>query len=140
MESEASSFWFIKNHCILLHRRTLFNEVLCVQVFVNDQFLNWDPEHRIKVRIVSARAYHSLFMHNMWASAKLTKQPTFMSWHILSFTCIARAFFERAVLLAGASAPLLKSWRALALRTSQSTTRGCFHATGIHITWLPRLA
>jgi hypothetical protein len=35
------------------------------QVFVNDQFLNWDPEHRIKVRIVSARAYHSLFMHNM---------------------------------------------------------------------------
>ncbi|TQD98693.1 hypothetical protein C1H46_015686 [Malus baccata] len=35
------------------------------KVFVNDQFLNWDPEHRIKVRIVSARAYHSLFMHNM---------------------------------------------------------------------------
>lgn len=35
------------------------------QVYVNDQFLNWDPEHRIKVRIVSARAYHSLFMHNM---------------------------------------------------------------------------
>ncbi|GFZ18922.1 phosphoenolpyruvate carboxykinase 1 [Actinidia rufa] len=35
------------------------------KVFVNDQFLNWDLEHRIKVRIVSARAYHSLFMHNM---------------------------------------------------------------------------
>lgn len=35
------------------------------KVFVNDQFLNWDPEHRIKVRIVSARAYHALFMHNM---------------------------------------------------------------------------
>ncbi|KAI5355834.1 hypothetical protein L3X38_008729 [Prunus dulcis] len=35
------------------------------KVYVNDQFLNWDPEHRIKVRIVSARAYHSLFMHNM---------------------------------------------------------------------------
>ncbi|KAL5777481.1 hypothetical protein ACOSP7_010407 [Xanthoceras sorbifolium] len=35
------------------------------KVFVNDQFLNWDPELRIKVRIVSARAYHSLFMHNM---------------------------------------------------------------------------
>ncbi|XP_002528904.2 phosphoenolpyruvate carboxykinase (ATP) 1 [Ricinus communis] len=35
------------------------------KVFVNDQFLNWDPENRIKVRIVSARAYHSLFMHNM---------------------------------------------------------------------------
>lgn len=35
------------------------------KVFVNDQFLNWDPENRIKVRIISARAYHSLFMHNM---------------------------------------------------------------------------
>jgi phosphoenolpyruvate carboxykinase (ATP) len=35
------------------------------KVFVNDQFLNWDTAHRLKVRIVSARAYHSLFMHNM---------------------------------------------------------------------------
>ncbi|BAB10675.1 phosphoenolpyruvate carboxykinase (ATP) (EC 4.1.1.49) [Arabidopsis thaliana] len=35
------------------------------KVFVNDQYLNWDPENKIKVRIVSARAYHSLFMHNM---------------------------------------------------------------------------
>lgn len=35
------------------------------KVFVNDQFLNWDPQNKIKVRIVSARAYHSLFMHNM---------------------------------------------------------------------------
>jgi phosphoenolpyruvate carboxykinase (ATP) len=35
------------------------------KVFVNDQFLNWDEENRIKVRIISARAYHSLFMHNM---------------------------------------------------------------------------
>ncbi|MCO5599578.1 hypothetical protein L7F22_053684 [Adiantum nelumboides] len=35
------------------------------KVFVNDQFLNWDPEHRIKVRIISARAYHALFMYNM---------------------------------------------------------------------------
>ncbi|KAK4374367.1 hypothetical protein RND71_005044 [Anisodus tanguticus] len=35
------------------------------KVFVNDQFLNWDPNNRTKVRIVSARAYHSLFMHNM---------------------------------------------------------------------------
>jgi len=36
------------------------------KVFVNDQFLNWDPENKIKVRIISARAYHSLFMHNMY--------------------------------------------------------------------------
>eukprot|EP00250_Pteridium_aquilinum_P009310 c18587_g1_i1 orf=3-1154(-) len=35
------------------------------KVYVNDQYLNWDPEHQIKVRIISARAYHSLFMYNM---------------------------------------------------------------------------
>eukprot|EP00270_Netrium_digitus_P004829 TRINITY_DN161_c0_g1_i1.p1 TRINITY_DN161_c0_g1~~TRINITY_DN161_c0_g1_i1.p1 ORF type:complete len:528 (+),score=86.56 TRINITY_DN161_c0_g1_i1:125-1708(+) len=35
------------------------------KVFVNDQFLNWDPEHRLKVRIITARAYHALFMYNM---------------------------------------------------------------------------
>ncbi|KAL5078339.1 hypothetical protein RYX36_017323 [Vicia faba] len=46
----------VENHC---------HPNLILQVFVNDQFLNWDPENRIKVRIVSARAYHSLFMHNM---------------------------------------------------------------------------
>ncbi len=44
---------------------------MCDQVFVNDQFLNWDPENRIKVRIISARAYHSLFMHNMWVEINL---------------------------------------------------------------------
>ncbi|KAG5528174.1 hypothetical protein RHGRI_028947 [Rhododendron griersonianum] len=38
------------------------------KVFVNDQFLNWDPNNQIKVRIVSARAYHSLFMHNMYVT------------------------------------------------------------------------
>eukprot|EP00897_Mesotaenium_endlicherianum_P006215 jgi/Mesen1/5621/ME000282S04780 len=35
------------------------------KIYVNDQYLNWDPEHRLKVRIISARAYHSLFMNNM---------------------------------------------------------------------------
>ncbi len=43
----------------------LFCCYVWTQVFVNDQFLNWDVENRIKVRIISARAYHSLFMHNM---------------------------------------------------------------------------
>jgi phosphoenolpyruvate carboxykinase (ATP) len=30
-----------------------------------DAFAGWDPRHRIKVRVVCARAYHALFMHNM---------------------------------------------------------------------------
>jgi phosphoenolpyruvate carboxykinase (ATP) len=34
-------------------------------VYVVDGFAGWDPEYRIKVRVVCARAYHALFMHNL---------------------------------------------------------------------------
>ncbi len=30
-----------------------------------DAFAGWDEKHRVKVRVVCARAYHALFMHNM---------------------------------------------------------------------------
>ncbi len=30
-----------------------------------DGFAGWDPKYRVKVRIICARAYHALFMHNM---------------------------------------------------------------------------
>ena len=30
-----------------------------------DAYAGWDEKHRIKVRIICARAYHALFMHNM---------------------------------------------------------------------------
>ncbi len=35
------------------------------KLYVIDGFAGWDPENRIKVRIICARAYHALFMHNM---------------------------------------------------------------------------
>ncbi len=34
-------------------------------LYVLDGYAGWDPDHRIKVRIVCSRAYHALFMHNM---------------------------------------------------------------------------
>ncbi len=37
----------------------------CDQLFVVDGFAGWDPDTRIKVRIICTRAYHALFMHNM---------------------------------------------------------------------------
>jgi len=37
----------------------------CDRVFVFDGFAGWDPENRIKVRVITTRAYHALFMHNM---------------------------------------------------------------------------
>ena len=35
------------------------------QLYVVDGFAGWDPDYRIKVRIICSRAYHALFMHNM---------------------------------------------------------------------------
>jgi len=34
-------------------------------LYVVDGFAGWDPDHRLKVRIICARAYHALFMRNM---------------------------------------------------------------------------
>ncbi|EIE24776.1 hypothetical protein COCSUDRAFT_53066 [Coccomyxa subellipsoidea C-169] len=35
------------------------------RLYIFDGFAGWDPESRIKVRVVCARAYHALFMYNM---------------------------------------------------------------------------
>ncbi|MEZ4399352.1 MAG: phosphoenolpyruvate carboxykinase (ATP) [Kofleriaceae bacterium] len=35
------------------------------RLYVVDGFAGWDPGYRLKIRIVCARAYHALFMHNM---------------------------------------------------------------------------
>ena len=37
----------------------------CDKLFVMDGFAGWDPDSRIKVRIICTRAYHALFMNNM---------------------------------------------------------------------------
>ena len=36
------------------------SELYCV-----DAFAGWDPSYRLKVRVICARPYHALFMHNM---------------------------------------------------------------------------
>jgi len=35
------------------------------QLYVIDGFAGWDPKYQIKVRVITTRAYHALFMHNM---------------------------------------------------------------------------
>jgi len=34
-------------------------------VYVVDGYAGWDPAYQRKIRVISARAYHALFMHNM---------------------------------------------------------------------------
>ncbi len=36
-----------------------------LRLYVVDAFAGWDPRYRIKVRVICARPYHALFMHNM---------------------------------------------------------------------------
>ena len=35
------------------------------RLYVVDGYAGWDPKHQQKIRVVCARAYHALFMHNM---------------------------------------------------------------------------
>jgi phosphoenolpyruvate carboxykinase (ATP) len=47
--------------------RSIATEFLttCDALYVVDGFAGWDPTHRWKVRVICARPYHALFMHNM---------------------------------------------------------------------------
>jgi phosphoenolpyruvate carboxykinase (ATP) len=35
------------------------------KLYCVDAFAGWDPQHRVKIRVICARPYHALFMHNM---------------------------------------------------------------------------
>ncbi|HUY31912.1 MAG TPA: phosphoenolpyruvate carboxykinase (ATP) [Pirellulales bacterium] len=35
------------------------------RLYVFDGFAGWHPKHRLKIRLIAARPYHALFMHNM---------------------------------------------------------------------------
>lgn len=35
------------------------------KLYVQDGYVGWDPEYRLKCRIICSRAYHALFMNNM---------------------------------------------------------------------------
>ncbi len=37
----------------------------CEHLYVLDGFAGWDPNNRIKIRVICSRPYHALFMHNM---------------------------------------------------------------------------
>lgn len=56
------------------------------QLFVVDGFAGWDPAYRIKVRVVCARAYHALFMHNMLIRPTPEELETFgePDYHVLN--------------------------------------------------------
>jgi phosphoenolpyruvate carboxykinase (ATP) len=37
----------------------------CKRLYVVDGYAGWDPRRQLKIRVICARPYHALFMHNM---------------------------------------------------------------------------
>ncbi len=70
-ESEHDVWWGPVNHPIdehtfLLNRQRAIDYLNTRdQIYVCDGYAGWDPATRVKVRVLCARAYHALFMHNM---------------------------------------------------------------------------
>ncbi len=56
------------------------------RLFVVDGYAGWDQAHRVKVRVVCARAYHALFMHNLLIRPSPEElaafgEPDFVIWN-----------------------------------------------------------
>ncbi len=49
----------------MLRRRATDYLNSCKNIYVTDGYAGWDPEYRVKVRVICSRPYHALFMHNM---------------------------------------------------------------------------
>jgi phosphoenolpyruvate carboxykinase (ATP) len=49
----------------------------CKRLYVVDAFAGWDPEHRLKVRVICSRPYHALFMYNMLIRPTAEELATF---------------------------------------------------------------
>jgi len=48
------------------------------RLYVVDGYAGWDPDYRIKIRVICARAYHALFMHNMLIRPEPQDLPHFV--------------------------------------------------------------
>jgi phosphoenolpyruvate carboxykinase (ATP) len=70
-ESAADVWWGsvnrpIDDHTFRLNRQRAIDYLNTRdQIYVVDGFAGWDPNCRVKVRVLCARAYHALFMHTM---------------------------------------------------------------------------
>ncbi|MBS0209238.1 MAG: phosphoenolpyruvate carboxykinase (ATP) [Planctomycetes bacterium] len=47
------------------------------RIYVIDGYAGWDPKYRLKIRVVCARPYHALFMHNMLIRPSAAELATF---------------------------------------------------------------
>jgi len=50
---------------------------ICEVLYIVDGYAGWDPNYQIKVRVICARPYHALFMHNMLIRPSAEELQTF---------------------------------------------------------------
>jgi len=68
----------IEDHTFLLNRQRAIDYLNTRdQIYVCDGYAGWDPRLRVKVRVICARAYHALFMHNMLIRPSLEELERF---------------------------------------------------------------
>ena len=80
----AGDIWWSEVNIKLDEHTFLVNRVravdylnVCDRIYVVDGYAGWDPKYRIKVRVICARAYHALFMHNMLMRPSRTELENF---------------------------------------------------------------
>lgn len=88
------------------------------RLYVIDGFAGWDPEHRIKVRIICERPYHALFMNNMLIrptrkELQVYGEPDYVIYNagrinadpgisgVTTETCVALSFENREMVILG---------------------------------------
>ena len=100
-QDEKEYIWWDKNspnipmdqETFLINRETAICYLNNLEkVFVFDGFAGWDKEHQIKVRVISSRPYHCLFMHNMLIrptkeELKNYGEPDFTIYNAGEFPC-----------------------------------------------------
>jgi phosphoenolpyruvate carboxykinase (ATP) len=56
----------LEEHSFLINRERAVDYLNTRErLYVVDGYAGWDPKYQLKIRIICARAYHALFMHNM---------------------------------------------------------------------------
>ncbi len=82
-DSEGDIWWGdinigLSEHVFLLNRQRARDYMNTHdRIYVMDGYAGWDPDHQIKIRIISNRAYHALFMHNMLIRPTVAQLETF---------------------------------------------------------------
>jgi phosphoenolpyruvate carboxykinase (ATP) len=88
------------------------------RLYVVDGFAGWDPQYRLKIRVICARPYHALFMHNMLIRPTPDElaafgQPDYIIYNagqapadtdtpgLTSKTCVAIAFERGEIVILG---------------------------------------